>query len=146
MMKFVSNKYLVLIFRIFIASVFIFSGIEKITSPEKFADAILNYKLFPIFSINLIAIIIPWLELFIGVLLLFGIWIKENSMISFILLILFTVLVATTMLRGLDISCGCFGTKFAQKVGLLKIGENTILMVISYIVFQFESRIKKNEN
>lgn len=145
MMNFLSNKYLILTFRILIAFIFIFSGIEKIAAPEKFAEAITNYKLFPIFSVNLIAILIPWLELFVGVILLFGFWVKENSVIINVLLLFFTIIVAIAMFRGLDINCGCFGTKYAQKVGLLKIGENILLIVFTYLLYEFSGG-KKNES
>ena len=136
-MELLSNKYFIIFIRILISFIFIFSGIEKITAPDKFAEAITNYKLFPLFSVNIIAIIIPWLELFAGGILLFGFWGKENAIILNVLLIAFTLLVAVSMFRGLDINCGCFGTKYAQKVGLLKIGENILLIAITYVIYKF---------
>ena len=132
-----SNKYLLLTIRFFIGFIFIFGGVEKIADPAGFSDAVSNYKLFPLFSINFIAIFIPWLELFSGVLLLFGIWLKENTFLINALLSAFIFIVAIALLRGLDIDCGCFGTKFAQKVGLLKIGENIILMLLTYVLYKF---------
>ncbi len=136
-MKIFSNKYFLLLARFLIALIFIFSGIEKIATPDKFAEAITNYKIFPLFTVNIIAIVIPWLELTAGILLLFGIWIKENAAILEVLLFLFTLLVAVALLRGLNINCGCFGTRFAQKIGFIKIGENILLLFINYILFKF---------
>jgi len=135
--KIFSNKYFLLLARFLIALIFIFSGIEKIATPDKFAEAITNYKIFPLFTVNIIAIVIPWLELTAGILLLFGIWIKENAAILEVLLFLFTLLVAVALLRGLNINCGCFGTRFAQKIGFIKIGENILLLFINYILFKF---------
>jgi uncharacterized membrane protein YphA (DoxX/SURF4 family) len=146
MKKILSNKYLLLAFRILIAFVFIFSGAQKITDPGGFSDAITNYKLFPIFSVNFIAIFIPWLELFTGVLILFGCWIRENIAVVNVLLTLFIIIIAVALFRGLNISCGCFGTKNVQKVGIVKIGENFLLMTISYILYRFGGENKKNED
>lgn len=46
-------------------------------------------------------------------------------------------MVLTAILRGLDIDCGCFGTSDGQKVGLLKIGENIGLIILSLYIFFF---------
>lgn len=143
-MKIFLNKYLILLARLFIALIFIFSGIEKISSPDRFAESIINYKLFPIFSINIFAIVISWLELTTGMLLLFGIWIKENAAILEVLLFLFTLLVSVSVMRGLNIDCGCFGTRFAERIGLVKIGENILLMFITYLLYKFDNAESDN--
>lgn len=137
MKKVLSNKYLLLLSRIILAFVFIFAGAEKISNPEQFAVAISNYKIFPIFSLNVIAITLPWLEVVAGLLLLLGISIKENSAIIGSLMIIFTFLVFSALLRGLDIDCGCFGTSDGQKVGLLKIVENISLIILPTHIFLF---------
>ena len=126
--------------RFILAFVFIFSGVEKISDPASFSDAITNYKLFPLFTVNFIAVFVPWLELFVGALLLFGIWIKENALIVNALFGFFILIIAVALARGLDINCGCFGTRFAQKVGLEKIAENILLMIASYILFKFSGK------
>lgn len=76
-----SNKYLLLLSRIILALVFIFAGVEKISNPEQFAVAISNYRIFPVFTLNIITITLPWLEVIAGLFLLFGISLKENSAI-----------------------------------------------------------------
>ena len=73
-----NNKYLLLIFRVIVSFVFIYAGIEKISDPAGFSDAINNYRILPLFLVNFFAIMLPWIELFAGVLLLFGISVKEN--------------------------------------------------------------------
>lgn len=137
MKNIISNKYLLLSSRIILAFVFIFAGAEKISDPDQFAVAISNYKIFPIFSLNIIAITLPWLEVAAGILLLFGISVKENSAIIGTLMIFFTVIVLIALLRGLDIDCGCFGTSDGQKVGLVKIIENIGLIILSLHIFFF---------
>ncbi|MBN1300297.1 MAG: DoxX family membrane protein [Melioribacteraceae bacterium] len=135
MNKILSDRYFLLCIRIVVGFVFIFAGIEKISSPEHFAVSIENYRVFPDFTINIIAIYIPWLELLTGILLIFGIAVKENASIVSALLAIFILLVFSAVVRGLDIECGCFGTSDGQKVGLLKIAENLFLFVAGIIIY-----------
>ena len=137
---FLSNNYLQLTARAVLGIIFIFAGIEKTSNPEQFAIAISNYKLLPIFSLNLIAITLPWLEVVSGTLLIFGISIKENSAIIGALMVSFTIMVIIAVLRGLDIDCGCFGTSDGEKVGLLKIIENIGLIVLSIYIYFFDKK------
>jgi uncharacterized membrane protein YphA (DoxX/SURF4 family) len=139
MKKFIPNKYLLLSFRIILALVFIYAGIEKISNPEDFAQAIANYKLLPISFVNLFALVLPWLELISGILLLFGVAVKENSFIITFLLAIFIIAISVSLFRGLDISCGCFGTKLGTKVGLTKVLENVGLFLLGIILIIFSS-------
>jgi len=124
----------------FLGFIFIFAAITKVTDPEAFSQAIYNYKLIPDFLINFLAIIIPWIELAAGILLIFGISVKENSAIFSGLLIVFIIAIGISLARGLNIDCGCFGTIDGSKVGLLKILENVGLLLLSLILIKFDSK------
>jgi len=137
MISLLKNNKIQLGSRILLAAVFIFAGIEKAANPGDFSVAVSNYRILPLFLINITAIFIPWLELSSGILLLFGKWIKANSLILTALLIVFNVLIIVAILRGLDIECGCFGTLDAQMVGLQKLAENFFLIFVGLIVYKF---------
>jgi len=139
MNKLLSNKYFLLTIRIVLGFVFIFAAISKATDPDMFARAISNYKLLPLFSINFLAIILPWIELCAGILLVFGISIKENSAILSGLLLIFIIAIAISLGRGLNIDCGCFGTVGGSKVGIQKILENIGLLILGLILVKFGS-------
>lgn len=139
MSSILSNKYLVTFCRLAFAIIFLFAGIEKIANPEDFAVSISNYKILPLFSVNIFAILLPWIEIVGAILLIFNLFVEENSLLLNSLLVVFTVMVSIAVLRGLDIDCGCFGTKMGQRVGLLKISENLITIGIGYIVYKFNS-------
>jgi putative oxidoreductase len=136
-----SNKYLLLFIRIVLGFIFIYAGAEKISDPEAFAISISNYRLLPIESINIFAITLPWIELIAGVLVLFAIAVKENSTIIFSMLTVFTIAIVISLFRGLSIDCGCFG-KGAQ-IGLLKLGENTLMIIGSFLLIVFGSDLFK---
>jgi uncharacterized membrane protein YphA (DoxX/SURF4 family) len=139
MNKLLSNKYFLLTIRIVLGFVFIFAAISKATEPDVFARSISNYKLLPLFSINFLAIILPWIELCAGILLVFGISIKENSAILSGLLLIFIIAIAISLGRGLNIDCGCFGTVGGAKVGIQKILENIGLLILGLILVKFGS-------
>ncbi|MCB9260272.1 MAG: DoxX family membrane protein [Ignavibacteriales bacterium] len=134
-------NYLIAITRIYLALVFILSGLDKINNLEAFAVSIENYKILPIETINIIAIVIPWIELVAGALLLIGLYIKENSLIITTLLLIFTVAIISAIARNLDIDCGCQGTFDGQKVGILKLIENFSLMIVGYLSIKFPKQV-----
>ncbi len=133
--------YLIALTRIYLALVFILSGFDKISNLAAFATSIENYDILPIHIINLIAIVIPWIEVITGGLLLLGFYIKENSIIIATLLTVFTLALLSAVLRNLDIDCGCQGTFDGQKVGMLKIIENVSLIIVSILSIKFPSQV-----
>lgn len=119
-----------LVCRIVLGFVFIYAGIGKIVEPNVFAKEIMNYRLLPEIIAKATAITLPWFELFIGFLLLFGVRTKTASILSSGLLIIFTLSVLSAIIRGLNINCGCF-SQHIEYVGWKKIVENLALILIS---------------
>ena len=137
--KILNNKYLLLLFRLFLGFIFVYASVSKISDPENFSQAIYNYKLLPLSLINIFAIVLPWIELVAGILLIFGISVKENSVLLSTLVIIFILAITISLFRGLDIDCGCFGTVDGAKVGILKILENIGLLLLCIILIKFDS-------
>jgi len=146
MSKIFNNKYLLTIIRLFLGFMFIFAAVTKISDPEGFSQAIYNYKIIPLSFVNILAIILPWIELCAGILMIFGISVKENSAIIFGLLLIFIIAITISLFRGLDINCGCFGTVNGSRVGLLKILENIGLLFLSIILIKFDAKFLSIEN
>lgn len=138
--RILNNSFLLLVIRLFFGFIFIFAAVTKIADPAGFSQSIYNYKLMPDFSINFLAIAFPWIELVTGILLVFGIAVKENSAILTGLLVVFIIAISISMARGLNIECGCFGTIEGSKVGLMKILENVGLLILGLILIKFDSK------
>ena len=139
MNNFLSNKYLLFLFRIIVGLVFIYAGTLKISDPAGFSDAINNYDLLPLSFVNFFAITLPWIEVVAGLFLLFGISVKENSFIISAMLVVFLLAIVISLGRGLNIECGCFGTSSGTKVGIIKLVENSILLIFSFVLIKFNS-------
>ena len=127
------NKYFIICIRLILGSVFLWASFDKIIDPSSFAKNISNYHVVPFGLENTVAIILPWLEFFIGTGMILGIMVNGSIIISSSLLILFNILIAQAILRGFNIECGC-GLKDGQMVGIEKILENFALLGIAYIL------------
>ncbi len=136
MRKIKVNSNIIFLFRIILGFVFIYASIYKIAEPSDFAASINNYKIFPVFTVNILAILLPWLELITGIFMIFGIFVKASSYIITFFMAAFTVLVFITILRGIDISCGCYTSDInSAPVGWSKFAENSILFLMSLLVY-----------
>jgi len=116
-----------------IGIVFIAAASEKILHPADFAENIFNYQAVPDALINLTAVFLPWLELVLGVAMLFvSRYRLPAAWLALVLLIFFTALVAITVMRGIDVSCGCFSVDpDAGRVGWKKVAENIGLICLA---------------
>ena len=102
------KNYLILTLRIGLGLVFIYAGILKIRDPIAFAGSVAAYKVLPYFLNYLVAATIPWIEATCGLLLIIGFKTRAAAGITAAMNLFFIVLLASTIMRGLDIDCGCF--------------------------------------
>lgn len=120
--------------RILLGLVFLLYGFDKIFDPGDFARAISNYKILPEAFVNLVAVVLPWIEIACGLLLLSGQWVRSAALVSAFLLVVFVVAVSVALVRGLDIHCGCFHTDAGRKIGLRLLGEDLLLLLLSAVL------------
>ena len=96
--------------RMILGAVFIYASMDKIIHPEAFAKAVYNYQILPEALINLTAVILPWLELILGLFLIIGLFREGSACIAMVLMLIFLGAMIFNLARGLDIHCGCFST------------------------------------
>ena len=99
--------------RLLMGAVFLYASYDKILHPQAFAEAIYNYQILPDGLVNLTALVLPWLELLLGLCLIGGFWLPGATVISSGLLTLFFAALVFNQIRGLDVGCGCFSTEAA---------------------------------
>lgn len=110
MRRIIDNDYFTMLSRLLIGGILIYASLYKILEPALFAKTIWYYHLVPGSLINLEAIVLPWLELIVGLALIAGFWYRGAVFWSNFLVLLFIVVLASTIVRGIDIDCGCFKT------------------------------------
>ena len=129
-----------LLFRLIVGVVFIYASIYKIAEPELFAKSISYYKAMPTELVNIMAIIMPWLELFTGVMLVLGVFSRSNSFLIAVMLTIFIIAIAQALMRGIDISCGCFRPDGGEKIGLGLLSRDVIWLFMLIQIMLYDSR------
>ncbi|MGE0493207.1 MAG: MauE/DoxX family redox-associated membrane protein [Vulcanimicrobiota bacterium] len=118
-----------LLARLLVGGVFVYAGAPKVVHVEQFALAVSNYRLLPENLVSLVALIVPWLEVVIGVCLLAGLLTRAAAWLSALLSGAFAAAVASAVVRGLDIECGCFSGP--APVDWPHVGFNLLTLAVS---------------
>jgi len=92
-----------------LGAVFIYAGVTKLISPIDFGDSIASYHLVPVSLVMPLALWLPLFEMLLGLLLVIGWQVRAAALGIFLLCGVFCLAISSAMLRGFDITCGCFG-------------------------------------
>ncbi len=101
-------KIAVILSKLVLAAIFLLASVPKIIAPDEFAVAVFRYQLLPDAAVNLVAIFLPWVELVAAITILIPRTSAAAAAIIFGLLAVFTAAISIDLVRGIDISCGCF--------------------------------------
>jgi uncharacterized membrane protein YphA (DoxX/SURF4 family) len=101
---------IVFVVRAMLAGTLIAAGWPKAAAPGAFIRDIWNFQLLPEPWAYWIAAVVPYLEITTGVALITGLQRRGAHVIVGALLLVFLGFHLSAWARGLDISCGCFGT------------------------------------
>jgi len=115
--------------QIALGAVFVASAIPKLVDPPAFAHMIYNYRLLPGTLVNALALVMPWIELLVGVLLVLGAWRREAALVAALLLVVFLGAIGWNLLRGHAIDCGCFDVRSAGKTPEQLLADMTWVML-----------------
>ncbi|MGZ5381458.1 MAG: MauE/DoxX family redox-associated membrane protein [Thermoanaerobaculia bacterium] len=94
---------------------FVAAALPKLVDPPSFAHMIHNYRLVPGAFVNLMALVMPWLELLAGLALILGIWTRTSAGLVGALLLVFIAAISLNLARGNAIDCGCFYVSSANR-------------------------------
>ncbi|MCB4756115.1 MAG: DoxX family protein [Elusimicrobia bacterium] len=132
-MKILEKKWLWWSLQLGLGTLFLFSSFYKIASPSTFAHQIYNYKILPAWGINPLAILLPWVQLFCGLALLINKGSKGASLILAPMMLTFQIALASALLSGLDISCGCFRSG-GDPATWLTFGRDTVIFTLTALL------------
>jgi len=109
MRRWLLHPKVTLVARLLVGLVFIAAAWPKLVDPPGFAKAIWAYQLFPAWSLNPLALALPWLELLCGLALCLGIWVRAAALWVGSLLLSFVLALSINLARHHPVDCGCFG-------------------------------------
>jgi len=96
--------------RIIIGSIFIYVGYVRLQHPNLVAEHIMALEILPWKLVNFFAMWMLCFEVFIGIMLICGIWLRAGTIIIIGFCILCTFLISYALMKGLSMQCGCFVT------------------------------------
>ena len=100
-------------------------------NPQEFADTVAAFKVLPVTTVNLFAIVLPWIELICGISLFIDQFEVSAAMLISAMNLIFMAAAASAMARGLSIECGCFTLSSAHsKVGWMLLARDAVLILL----------------
>jgi uncharacterized membrane protein YphA (DoxX/SURF4 family) len=110
-------RVVVLAARLAVGGVFAYAGWVKARDPGQFIRDLWGFRLLPEDAAYWIAAYAPYLEIVAGLALITGIQRRGAHLLLIAMLVVFIASLATAWARGLDVSCGCFGSGSAAARG-----------------------------
>lgn len=139
----ISKKSLfVLIARLVLTGAFVMAALPKIQDPIAFATSVSAFRVIDPGLSAWVALLLPWLELVIGLGILLPLIRRVSGLLITLLLLLFIALHASAWMRGLDISCGCFGAETGESTTDYRwlILRNLLLLGAAILVLRQDRR------
>lgn len=119
-----------LLIRAIVSGLFIVAGLLKLRDAELTLISVYQYQLMSWESAGVLAATLPWIEIAGGV----GIWLPKlrlgGATLCLGLTVLFIAALGSAVARGLDVSCGCFGTSDLHVTAMKRLGEDMVLLVL----------------
>jgi uncharacterized membrane protein YphA (DoxX/SURF4 family) len=133
-----ARRIISLILRVGLGAVFIMASVPKILDPAGFSRNVFHYQILPGNLVNAVAILLPWIELFVGLFLVFGIWLRGSAFIAIASLVVFLAAMGSALARGLNIDCGCFKTS-GSPLGPERLIGDAVLLLAAILVYRWAS-------
>jgi len=122
--------------RLILGVIFIYASYDKILHPKAFAEVVYNYQILPDGLINVTAIVLPWLEMLMGIFLIMGFWMPGTVIWCNTLLVVYIGALCFNLARGLDVNCGCFSTTKGSTISIETILWDVAFLALSvYLLF-----------
>jgi uncharacterized membrane protein YphA (DoxX/SURF4 family) len=126
--------------RILLGAMLVFSGSLKIVDPEAFGRVIARYGIIPDILVAYAALLVPAIEVLVGLFLLVGCKVRASAFIAMLLMSAFLVFISINVARGRRFDCGCFnvgilGLDFAETVSPWLALRNLIFIAGFALVF-----------
>lgn len=112
------------------------SGISHWANPYYFLGSVFAYDLVDSGVGQVIAMLLPILQLLLAVCLIARVWLDAAHLIVMVMLGCFVTVQSSAYFRGLHISCGCFGPGQEAPIGMA-----SLLMVSSFLVLSIARNV-----
>ncbi|MEM0967385.1 MAG: MauE/DoxX family redox-associated membrane protein [Verrucomicrobiota bacterium] len=120
-----------------LAAVFAYAGFLKVLDPAEFRIAVESFRMVDGFLLSASVYGIPALEVVLAVGLFIPRYRLTAAVLSFLLMVLFTVLILIAWVRGIDLTCGCFGAPASNDTNYpFLLGRDLALIFVAVVVWK----------
>lgn len=135
--------------RVLLGGVFLFAAYNKIPAVQSFAEAIKGFQVIDADVhpelIIIGAFVIPWFELFAGLLLVLGLRARSAALGVGLLLAMFIYALMHVILTDVSADCSCFGDTnviCGSSVGYCQVIRNAVLLIpTGYLIWRGPGRL-----
>ena len=127
-------NWLVLALRVVIGGIFIVAGASKIGHAPLFAAQIAGFRILPEPVVAPLAVVLPFLEILLGGYLIAGFFTRVAAWVAVVMLALFDLAIASAVVRGLTVSCGCFGPNDATVTTWSEVARDALFVLLALII------------
>ncbi|HEY6235094.1 MAG TPA: MauE/DoxX family redox-associated membrane protein [Candidatus Elarobacter sp.] len=124
----------VLVLRVVLGAIFVVAGASKVGHADMFAAQIAGFRLLPQTVIAPLALGLPFLEVMLGGYLILGLFTRASAWVAVALLAAFDGAIASAVVRGMSVSCGCFGPNDATVTTWAEVARDAIFVLLAVIV------------
>ena len=116
-----------------LAGLFLWAGLPKLWDLEATLCSVEAYQIVPRLLLPFSARALPWVEVFSALALLWPPSRRAGAAVLGSCLLVFIAAISLTMIRGLDIDCGCF-PGVERSVGLVVLIEDLVLLTYCILI------------
>ena len=131
-----------IVIRLILTGLFVWAAAVKILDPRALMDAIQSYHLLPWIPATIVAVWLPWLELVLAC----ALWVRSGARTAAGMLAalcaVFLIALVQAWARGIDITCGCFGSSSVVSGGkyALYLARDTALIALAVVLWRLETK------
>jgi uncharacterized membrane protein YphA (DoxX/SURF4 family) len=127
-------NWVILALRIAIGAIFVVAGVSKLGHADVFAAQIAGFRLLPQIVIAPMATVLPFLEILLGGYLILGLFTRTAAWIAVAFFAAFDAAIASAVVRGMTVSCGCFGPNDTTVTTWAEVARDFVFVVLAVIV------------
>lgn len=127
------NIWILLLLQVYMAAILFVSGLAKVVNPQQFSATLRRQRILPLWSINFVARILPWLEVILAILLVLEILPLLISVLTLFLFASFLITEVILVKKKRTKECGCFGMVYPQSIDSASITVSVIFVLLSFL-------------
>lgn len=125
--------------RIFLGFIFLISSVSKFLAPHWFVNNVINYRILPMYLAKAYGWVLPFLELGAALLLISGWYAHWGALAVIIMTISFIFAMCVVIKRRQNLSCGCFGLLYRERIGWPTLIRDIIIVAMAALVLRFDN-------